>query len=146
MKKNYQTTGSHQANTVKERIKTFENLIVKKEKSAVDLSLSCNGNQPEEQDLNRGSQIEHPLRQIDFINRHKDEIENVWEANKDKMGYIEVYITPDYKTYRAGFRFIEKRIRIDAFKILSVSATDSYAFVHFLWEATYTYNRIAVAL
>jgi hypothetical protein len=112
----------------------------------VDLCLSCNGKQAEEEELINGFPKVHALSQVDFMARYHDEIKKVWEANKDKKGYIEIYITPDYKPYTSGFKFIEKRIRKDSFKPLYESAIDSYALVHFLWEATHTQYKIAVAL
>lgn len=60
-------------------------------------------------------------------------------------GYIEVYITSDYKPYASGFRFIEKNVKKSTFKTLKKSETESYALVHFLWEATYTQYRMAIA-
>jgi len=90
--------------------------------------------------------MRHCHSQIDFIHEHQEEIVRVWEANKQRKGYIEVYITTDYKPYKSGFRFIEKRIRKNTFKLLSgfESESNNYALVHFLWQATYTQYRMAV--
>lgn len=113
----------------------------------VDLCLSCNGKQEEEEEeLINGFPKKHCQAQLDFINEYYDEIVRVWEANKHRKGYIEVYITTDYKPYSNGFRFVEKRIRKDTFKPLSIfeSEGNNYALVHFLWQATYTQYRMAV--
>lgn len=113
----------------------------------VDLCLSCNGKQVEAEDdeLINGFPKVHALGQLTFIRKHRDEIARIWEANKHKHGYIEIYITPDYKPYSSGFRFVEKRIKKSSFKPLEHSDTESYALVHFLWEATFTQYRMAVA-
>lgn len=75
---------------------------------------------------------------------YKDEIIKVWEANKHKAGYVEIYITPDYKPYPSGFEFIEKRIKKTSFKPLWESETDNYALVHLLWEAAHTQYKVAL--
>lgn len=115
-------------------------------KEFVDLCLSCNGKQPQEEELINGFPKKHCIAQLDFMVKYKDEIIRLWEANKDKKGYIEVYITPDYKPYPTGFKFIEKRIRKSSFKHLSglMSESDNYALVHFLWEATLTQYKCAI--
>ena len=111
----------------------------------VDLCLSCNGKQEEEDEMINGFPKKHAQCQIDFMDKYHDEIVRIWEANKDKKGYIEIYITPDYKPYHSGFEFIEKRIKKTSFKPLHKSETASYALVHFLWQATYTQYKMAVA-
>lgn len=112
----------------------------------VDLCLSCNGKQPKEEELINGFPKIHAQSQIDFIEHYHDEIREVWEANKDKKGYIEVYVAPNYKPFPSGFEFIEKRIKKSIFKPLIESETDTYALVHFYWQATYTQYKMAVAL
>lgn len=113
----------------------------------IDLCLSCNGKQvQEEEKLINGFPRADAQSQINFMERHHDEIKEIWEANKDKKGYIEIYITPDYNPYPQGFQFIEKRFKRTSFKTLRKSETDSYALVHFLWEATFMKNKLAVAI
>jgi hypothetical protein len=110
----------------------------------VDLCLECNGKQMKEEKINRFPK-EHCQKQVDYMKTHKDEIADFWEVNKHKKGYIEIYITPDYQTYPCGFRFIEKPVKKSTFKTLWKSETENYALVHFLWEATFTQYRIALA-
>ncbi len=112
----------------------------------VDLCLSCNGKQVEEEEMINGFPKKHAMYQIAFMERHHDEIKEIWKANKDKKGYIQIYISPDYKPYPCGFEFIEKRIKKTSFKPLRESETETYALVHFLWEATFTQYKMAVAL
>lgn len=111
----------------------------------VDLCLSCNGKENRENKSNGLISNDHCQNQLDFINKYRIEIIKFWLANKDKKGYIEIYITPDYKPYESGFSFIEKRIKKSSFKILTESKTKTYAFVHFLWEATLTHHKLALA-
>ena len=85
------------------------------------------------------------VKEADFMKKYYDEIVKYWEANKHKKGYIEIYITPDYKPYKCGFKFIEKRIDKSKFMITSSSKTDTYAHVHFLWEKTFTQYKVAMA-
>lgn len=112
----------------------------------VNLCLSCNGKQLVQEEMINGFPKKHAQSQLDFIREHHDEIISVWEANKDKRGYIEIYTTPDYKPYASGFKFIEKRVKKSSFKLLQKSDTETYALVHFLWEATFTQYRMAVAI
>lgn len=111
----------------------------------VDLCLSCNGKQEVEEEMINGFPKTHAKSQVDFMEKYHDEIVELWEANKHKKGYIQIYITPDYKPYPNGFEFIEKRVRKSSFKPLRESQTNSYALVHFLWEATFTQYKMAVA-
>jgi len=114
----------------------------------VDLCLSCNGKKVEKDDniLINGFPKVDAQSQLDFFDAHIDEIRETWEANKNKKGYIEIYITSDYKPYPTGFEFIEKRIRKSSFNFMWVSETEEYALVHFLWEATRTQYKLAVAI
>lgn len=112
----------------------------------VNLCLSCNGKQMVQEEMINGFPKKHAQSQLDFIREHHDEIISVWEANKDKRGYIEIYTTPDYKPYASGFKFIEKRVKKSSFKLLQKSDTETYALVHFLWEATFTQYKMAVAI
>jgi hypothetical protein len=111
----------------------------------VELCLSCNGKKETPKEMINGFPKGHCQKQLDFIRRYRDEIIKVWQNNGHKGGYIEVYITPDYKPYASGFRFIEKNVKKSTFKTLKKSETESYALVHFLWEATYTQYRMAIA-
>ena len=111
----------------------------------IDLCMSCNGNQAQKEKKLNGFPVVHAKSQIDFIEKYRNEIGRIWEANKHKKGYIQIYITPDYKPYPSGIEFLEKRIRKTSFKPFGDSATDSYALVHFLWEATFTQYKMAVA-
>jgi hypothetical protein len=111
----------------------------------VNLCLSCNGKQVVEEELINGFPKEHCLAQIDFIKTHYNEIIQFWQANKDKKGYIEIFITPDYKPYPGGFRFIEKRVQKSTFRPFSVFEGESLALVRFLWEATFTQYRMGIA-
>jgi hypothetical protein len=111
----------------------------------VELCLSCNGKQIPEQELIYGFPKVHCQNQVDFINEHYDEIIKFWETNKHKKGYIQIYITPDYKPYPCGFKFIEKRVNTSTFKPFSAFEGESLALVHFLWEATFTQYRMGLA-
>ena len=111
----------------------------------VELCLSCNGKQSAGEEMINGYQKRHLQGQLDFINKYKDELGKFWEANKHKKGYIEVYVKPDYTPHDCGFRFVEKRIKKPTFKPFGASSTNTYALVHFLWQATYTQYRMAVA-
>jgi len=110
----------------------------------VDLCLSCNCNHAQKEKKLNGFPVVHAKSQIDFIDNYLDEIVRIWEANKNKKGYIQIYITPDYKPYPSGFEFIEKRIKKTSFKPFGESETESYALVHFLWEATFTQYKMAL--
>jgi hypothetical protein len=79
------------------------------------------------------------------VKKHFNAIIELWEANKHKKGFIEIYITPDYNPYKRGFQFIEKRVDKSKFIIASTSKTDTYALVHFLWEKTHTKYKMAMA-
>jgi len=111
----------------------------------IDLCLSCNGKQEEEEEMINGFPKKHAQKQVEFMKTHKDEIVRIWEANKHQNGYIEIYITPDYKPYPQGFKFIKKRVKKSTFKKLWESETNRYALVRFLWEATFTQYRMALA-
>lgn len=111
----------------------------------VNICLSCNGKEIIEKELIHGFPKEHCLKQVDFIERYKDEIAELWEANKHKKGYVEIYITPDYKLYPWGLNFIEKSVKASTFKPLWKSDTETYALVHFFWEATFTQYKAAMA-
>lgn len=111
----------------------------------VDLCLSCNGNHKTETKNSSIINDDHFQNQLDFINKYRIEIIKFWLANKDKKGYIEIYITPDYKPYQIGFEFIEKKVNKSSFKILTESKSKNYALVHFLWEATLAHHKLALA-
>jgi hypothetical protein len=111
----------------------------------VDLCLSCNGKQITQEVKINGFPKEHCQNQVDFMKRHNEEIAKLWEANKHKKGYIKIYVTPDYQPYPCGFEFIERRIKKSTFKPLWKSETETYALVHFLWEATFTQYKAALA-
>ena len=85
------------------------------------------------------------VKEAEFMKKYYNEIVGFWEANKNKKGYIEIYITPDYNPYDCGFKFINKRIDKSKFRITSTSKTDTYALVHFLWEKTFTQYKMAMA-
>lgn len=110
----------------------------------VELCLSCNGKQIQKEEMINGFPKKYAQGQLDFINRHIGELVELWEANKHKKGYIEVYVKPDYTPYDCGFKFIEKRIKKSSFKPFGESRTDTYVLVHFLWQATYTQYKMAV--
>lgn len=111
----------------------------------VELCLSCNGKHPRKDDITKRPDYEHIIRQTDFINKHSSELIELWEANKHRGGYIEVYVKPDYTPYDCGFKFKKKRIRKSSFKPVGASSTNTYALVHFLWEATFTKYKVALA-
>lgn len=110
----------------------------------VELCQSCNGKKQAPKETINGFPKEHCQKQLDFIRRHHDEIIQLWKANENKKGYIEIYITPDYKPYPCGFQFKEKRVKKSTFKPLLNSGEEDYALVHFLWEATYTQYRMGI--
>jgi len=122
----------------------------------IDICLSCNGNQ-ERHSLKSDENIkdteiwnhkiskEHCQKQIDFMNAYRDDIAEFWEANKHKEGFIAVHVTDDYKLYDCGLIFKEKRVRKSTFyPSLWKSKTNTFALVHFFWEATFTQYRMAV--
>lgn len=74
----------------------------------VELGLSSNGKKEAPKETITGFSKEHCQKQLDFIRRYQDEIITLWETNKHKQGYIEVYIKPDYTPFDCGFQFIEK--------------------------------------
>jgi len=111
----------------------------------VNLCLSCNSKEPETEELINGFPKKHLIAELDFIDDHKEQIIKLWEANKDKKGYIQIYITPDYKPYPCGFNFKEQRVRKSTFKSSSTFKGENMALVHFLWEATFTQYRMALA-
>jgi hypothetical protein len=113
-------------------------------KKFVEICLSCNSNKKSEALAKEVVYPENVQNECDFINKYKPDILMLWEVNKHKKGYIEIYVTPDYKPYKCGFQFIDKRIRKSSFKTISESQTGNYALVHFLWEATYTQYRMAL--
>jgi hypothetical protein len=110
----------------------------------VSICLNCNGKEEEEEELIKGFPKKHCLAQIDFIDKHYDEIIKFWEANTQKKGYIEIFITPDYKPYPCGFRFVEKRVKKSTFRPFSEFEGHSLALVRFLWEATFTQYRMGL--
>jgi hypothetical protein len=112
----------------------------------INLCLSCNGKQIAKEETINGFPKVHCQNQVDFMNKYHSEIIECWEANKHKGGYVEIYITPDYKPYPNGFQFIEKRINKSSFKPLVGSESTNYALVHFLWEATFTQYKVALAI
>jgi hypothetical protein len=111
----------------------------------IDICLSCNGNYKNETKSYSMISNDHFQNQLDFINKYGKDIIAFWEANKDRKGYIEIYITPDYRPYESGFRFIEFRVKKSSFIISHESKTNNYALVHFLWEATLTKFKMALA-
>lgn len=110
----------------------------------VDLCLSCNGKEPQKEELRNDFPKKRGIAQIDFINDHKKEIVELWKANKDKKGYIEIFITSDYKPYPCGFQFKEKRVRKSSFRTITHSKGEPLALVHFFWDATLTQFRMAL--
>jgi hypothetical protein len=111
----------------------------------VELCLSCNGKKIKREEVKKHLGNEFRKKENDFINEYLGDIIEFWKANKHKSGYIEIYITPDYKPYPGGFRFHKKkRIRKSEFKALGKSETDTYALVHFLWEDTFTQYKLAL--
>lgn len=114
-------------------------------KKFVEICLSCNSNKKSEELAKKVVYDENVQNECDFINKYRDKIIEVWEANKDKKGYVEVYVQPDYKPYKSGFKFIEKRVKKSTFMVARKSKTETYVLVHFLWEATYTHYRMALA-
>lgn len=112
----------------------------------IEFCLRCNGSQElNEWEKNKKVSKQHCQSQVYFIDKYKDEIIEFWEANKHKKGYIEIYVTPDYKPYECGFSFKEKRVHKSTFNVLGESSTGDCALVHFLWEATFNQYRMALA-
>lgn len=111
----------------------------------VNICLCSNAKQIADKVNITGFTKEHCQNQLDFINNHYDEIIRLWEDNKQKKGYIQIYITPDYKPNPCGFKFIEKRVQKSTFRPFSVYEGETYALIHFLWEATYTQYRMRIA-
>lgn len=111
----------------------------------VDLCLNCNNIQRTESFVEKKVYPEHYYKEADFICEHMNEIIELWEANKHKKGYIEIYIKPNYEPYDCGFQFIEKRVNKSKFIVSEESRSNNYALVHFLWEATFTQYRTALA-
>lgn len=111
----------------------------------IDLCMSCNNSNNQKKHVESKSYPKHYYREASFLDEHRDEIIRFWEANKHKKGYIQIYIDPEYKPYKSGLKFIEKRINKSSFKVAGESKTNNYALVHFLWEATYTQYKAALA-
>jgi len=108
----------------------------------IGLCMGCNGKQIPKESVNKSFIMAHSQCRIDFINDHYQEILRFWDDHKHKKGYIEVYVTPDYKYH--PFKFIEKRIKKASFKPFGKWETNSYALVHFLWESNFTQHRLAL--
>ena len=53
----------------------------------VELCLSCNSKQIQQEEMINGFPIKHAQGQLDFINRYSDELGKFWEANKQKGIY-----------------------------------------------------------
>lgn len=83
-------------------------------------------------------------REEDFINKHLNEIKEIWEANKHKNGYLRIIVMPDYTPIDYGFQFIEDTIEKYSFHLLGISRSNSYVLVHFLWLATVTHLSLAI--
>lgn len=110
----------------------------------VELCLSCNRKQPARDDKTK-IHYYNTKQKVNFINKYKDSLIKFWEENKNKKGYIEVYVKPDYTLHDCGFTFIETRIGKSSFKTVWKSRTNSYVLVHFIWEATHTQHKLALA-
>lgn len=108
----------------------------------IDLCLCYNGKQLQKKNVDEDFSLTHSQCRLDFIDDHYEEIIRLWNDHKHKMGYIEVYVTPDYKS--RSFEFIEKRFRRASFEPFGNSKTNSYALVHFLWEANTIQFRLAL--
>lgn len=111
----------------------------------IDLCMSCNNSNYQKQHVETKNYPEHYYKEAAFLEKYRDEIITFWEANKHKKGYIQIYIDPEYIPYKRGFEFIEKRIKKSSFMVAKESKTDNYALVHFLWEATHTQYKAALA-
>lgn len=111
----------------------------------IELGLRHNGSQELNEWKNKLVSKQHCQSQIYFIGRYKDEIIEFWKANKHKKGYVEIFVKPTYEPYDCGFRFIEKQVKKSTFKPMRKSGTDTYALVHFLWQATLNQYRMGLA-
>ena len=90
------------------------------------------------------------IGQSDFINANMHTIARLWLENKDKKGYIQIFIKPDYLSYY-GLKFIEqKRVRKDTFLMTKGDALVEYdgvkncVLVEFFWEKIHTSYRAAI--
>ncbi|MGI6322617.1 MAG: hypothetical protein ACOXZO_04785 [Bacteroidales bacterium] len=83
-------------------------------------------------------------REQDFINKHLNEIKEVWEANKHKEGSIQITVKPDYTPSDTGFQFIEEQTEKYSYRLLGISRSNSYILVDFLWLATITHLSLAI--
>lgn len=110
-----------------------------------DLCMSCNGSDTYATIATKPQYPEHYYKEAKFITEHLNKIVELWVANKHKKGYIQIYIKPNYEPYDCGFEFIERGINKSKFIVLKNSNWDNYALVHFLWEATHTQFRAAIA-
>ena len=77
-----------------------------------------------------------------YMNKH-DEIIEAWEANKDKRGYLEIYVKEDYDT--CSIKFIEKGFKDSDFCAAEESDSGHYIYMHLLWYDTYTHYKGAFA-
>lgn len=111
----------------------------------VELCLSCNGKRIIKDDKTKRLNNDSNKHKVDFINKYKESLIRFWEENKHKSGYIEVCVKPDYTLYDWDFTFIETRINKSSFKAVWKSRTNKYALVHFIWEATHTQHKLALA-
>ena len=90
------------------------------------------------------------IGQTDFINNNASVLAALWEANRAKKGYIQIFIKPDYLSYY-GLKFIEqKRVRKGTFLMPKGDALIKYdgvkncVLVEFCWEKIYTSYRAAI--
>ena len=111
----------------------------------VELCLSCNGKQIKKEVVGEHLEYESLIKESEFINKYLGDIIEFWETVKHKKGYIEIFVKPNYTPYDWGFTFIETRIKKSSFQVVRESRTNRYALVHFLWEATHTQYKLALA-
>lgn len=110
-----------------------------------DLCMSCNGSDIYATIAPKPKYPEHYYKEANFITDHRNKIIELWESNKHKKGYIEIYIKPNYEPYDCGFKFIERRVVKSKFITFEPSKGNNFALVHFWWEATHTQYRAALA-
>jgi hypothetical protein len=108
----------------------------------VSLCLSCNGKSDESKtEIIRDERV---YQEVYFINKYTATILTLWLRNRDKPGYIEAIVKPDYTPHDSGIRFNEKRFKKSSFHPLGESKAETYAYVLFVWEATNTQSKFAI--
>lgn len=110
----------------------------------INLCLSSNGKQSIVEPKTCRFTKKHIKTQLNFIEKHSNEITEIWEDNRCKNGYVIVVVPSDYNSYTLGYRITRKPIQKSIFKAFWKSETENFAFVRFEWGATLTHCYLAL--